>query len=73
MKKLHVPLSILLFAGVLAIFAMPASAGKTFARTFTMCAVDMNYTEMAGFIARIRVFHEKANRDMPSVLFGVEY
>ena len=59
-------LSILLFAGVLAILALPASAKQMFARTFTVCAVDMNYTEMAAFVERIRVFHKKANRGMPS-------
>ena len=44
---------------------MPASAQQMFARTFTVCAVDMNYTEMAAFVERIRVFHEKANSDTP--------
>ena len=61
----NVGLLVLLFAGVLAIFAKPATAQQTFTRSITFCAVDMDFAEMARFVKRIREFHEKANHDIP--------
>ena len=53
----------MLFAGAFSLYAMPASAQHMFTRNVTLCAVDMNFADLVGFIDRIREFHKNANRD----------